>query len=100
MCTGSEGPFSGRVSSAAVFLPLTQNPRIDPALGTRHRASVGVTEELDAIAVVVSEERGQVSVAAAGTLTRDLDETMLRKVLLNYLGRPTKARGGKKKGRK
>ncbi len=79
---------NGRISSAAVFLPLTQNPRIDPSLGTRHRAAVGITEELDAIALVVSEERGQVSVAAGGVLTRDLDETMLRKVLQNYLATP------------
>lgn len=78
----------GRISSAAVFLPLTQNPRIDPSLGTRHRAAVGITEEVDAIALVVSEERGQVSVAAGGVLTRDLDEAMLRKVLQNYLATP------------
>jgi diadenylate cyclase len=76
----------GRITAAAVFLPLSQNPRLDPLLGTRHRAAVGITEELDAIALVVSEERGQVSIAEGGSLTRDLDETMLRKVLLNYLG--------------
>jgi uncharacterized protein (TIGR00159 family) len=80
----------GRISAAAVFLPLSQNPRIDASLGTRHRAGVGATEELDAIAIVVSEERGQVSIAEGGKLTRDLDETMLRKVLLNYLGGPKK----------
>jgi diadenylate cyclase len=84
----------GRIASAAVFLPLTQNPRLDPSLGTRHRAGVGVTEELDAIAIVVSEEKGQVSIVEGGTLTRDLDEAMLRKVLLNYLGRPTKPAAG------
>ena len=55
----------GRLSAAAVFLLLTQNPRLDPSLGTRHRAAVGATEEVDAIAIVVSEERGQVSVAEA-----------------------------------
>lgn len=87
----------GRISAAAVFLPLSQNPRIDPSLGTRHRAGVGVTEELDAIAIVVSEERGQVSIAESGKLTRDLDETMLRKVLLNYLGGPKK-KGAKQTG--
>lgn len=76
----------GRISAAAVFLPLTQNPRLDPSLGTRHRAAVGATEEVDAIAIVVSEERGQVSVAEGGTLTRDLDATMLRKVLQRYFG--------------
>jgi len=86
----------GRVTAAAVFLPLTQNPRLDPSLGTRHRAAVGITEELDAIAIVVSEERGQVSIAEGGTLTRDLDEPMLRKVLLNYLGPKKKKAKGKK----
>ena len=82
----------GRVSAAAVFLPLSQNPRLDASLGTRHRAAVGITEELDAIALVVSEERGQVAIAEGGVLTRDLDEAMLRKVLLNYLGPSKKTR--------
>ena len=77
---------NGRISAAAVFLPLTQNPRLDPSLGTRHRAGVGATEEVDAIAIIVSEERGQISIAAGGTLTRDLDGPMLRKVLQRYFG--------------
>lgn len=76
----------GRITAGAVFLPLTQNPRLDPSLGTRHRAAVGVTEEVDAIAVVISEERGQISIAEGGTLTRDLDAAMLRKVLQRYFG--------------
>lgn len=76
----------GRISAAAVFLPLTQNPRLDPSLGTRHRAAVGATEEVDAIAIVVSEEKGQISIAEGGSLTRDLDAAMLRKVLLRYFG--------------
>ena len=89
----------GRVTAAAVFLPLTQSARLDPTLGSRHRAAVGITEEIDAIAIVVSEERGQVSVVEGGTLTRDLDEPMLRKVLLKYLG-PTKKPEGKGKDTK
>jgi diadenylate cyclase len=76
----------GRLSAGAVFLPLTQNPRLDPSLGTRHRAAVGVTEEVDAIAIVVSEERGMISVAEGGTLARDLDAATLRKVLQRYFG--------------
>ncbi len=84
----------GRISAAAVFLPLTQNPRLDPSLGTRHRAGLGATEELDCIAVIVSEEKGQVSIAEGGVLTRDLDEIMLRKVLQNYIATPRKS--GKK----
>jgi uncharacterized protein (TIGR00159 family) len=83
----------GRVMAAAVFLPLTQNPRLDPTLGSRHRAAVGATEEVDAIAIVVSEERGQISIAEGGTLTRDLDGAMLRKVLLRYFGpRPVRTK--------
>lgn len=76
----------GRVAAASVFLSLTQNPRLDPTLGTRHRAAVGATEEVDAIAIVVSEERGKISVVEGGVLTRDLDGAMLRKVLQRYLG--------------
>ncbi|MBI5508108.1 MAG: TIGR00159 family protein [Deltaproteobacteria bacterium] len=76
----------GRLTAGAVFLPLTQNPRLDPSLGTRHRAAVGATEEVDAVAIVVSEERGQISIAEGGALTRDLDPAMLRKVLTRYFG--------------
>lgn len=86
-----------RASAASVFLPLTQNPRLDPSLGTRHRAAVGATEELDAIAIVVSEERGQISMVEGGVLTRDLDGAMLRKVLQRYLiSRPRKPNKAKK----
>ena len=86
----------GRVSAASVFLPLTQNPRLDPSLGTRHRAAVGATEELDAIAIVVSEERGQISIVEGGVLTRDLDGAMLRKVLQRYLGARPRQKSKKK----
>lgn len=83
----------GRISAAAVFLPLTTNPRLEQSLGTRHRAALGATEEIDAVAIVVSEERGQISIAEGGALTRDLDAAMLRKVLQRYFGpRPTKTR--------
>lgn len=89
----------GRISAASVFLPLTQNPRLDPSWGTRHRAAVGITEEVDAIALVVSEERGQVSIAEGGSLTRDLDSTMLRKVLQQYIGvAPRRGRLGRLRG--
>jgi uncharacterized protein (TIGR00159 family) len=86
----------GRIAAAAVFLPMTQNPRLDPALGSRHRAAVGVTEEVDAVAIVVSEERGQISISEGGTLTRDLDGAMLRKVLQRYFGpRPARPKRGR-----
>ncbi len=63
----------GRVAAAACFLPLTMNPELSRILGTRHRAAIGVTEEADCIAIVVSEERGVVSVAARGRLESEVD---------------------------
>jgi diadenylate cyclase len=67
-----------RVAAAACFLPLTVNPRLSRDLGTRHRAAIGLTEENDAIAVVVSEERGQIALAIDGGLERDLTTDQLR----------------------
>lgn len=77
---------NGRISAAAVFLPLTQNPQLEPSLGTRHRAAVGATEELDAVAIVVSEEKGKISIAESGQLRRDLDASTLRKELHRHFG--------------
>ncbi len=62
-----------RVTAAACFLPLTVNPRLGRELGTRHRAAIGLTEESDAVALVVSEETGQVSLAIDGQIDRELD---------------------------
>jgi len=67
-----------RVAAAACFLPLTVNPGLDRDLGTRHRAAIGVTEEGDAVAVVVSEERGEISMAVRGHLHRRLTPEELR----------------------
>lgn len=67
-----------RVAAAACFLPLTVNPRISRELGTRHRAAIGLTEENDAVAVVVSEETGQISLALDGRIERDLTPDALR----------------------
>ena len=63
----------GRIKAAACYLPLTLNPTLSRAFGTRHRAAVGITEESDALAVVVSEERGVVSLAEGGRILEDLD---------------------------
>lgn len=71
----------GRVAAAGVFLPLTANPSISKALGTRHRAAIGLTEEVDSVAVIVSEEQGKVSISVDGQITRDLDPPTLRQVL-------------------
>lgn len=70
-----------RLVAAGCFLPLTLGPGVSKMLGTRHRAAVGVTEESDAVVVVVSEETGAVSVAVEGKLTRDIDPTDLRELL-------------------
>lgn len=70
-----------RVAAAGCFLPLTDSPYLSRQLGTRHRAALGISEISDAVAVVVSEETGTVSVAEGGKLTRYLDEKNLRQIL-------------------
>lgn len=67
--------------AAKCLLPLSQRPDIDPALGTRHRAALGMSEQSDALIVVVSEETGMISYAENGKLTRGLTESLLRKKL-------------------
>jgi diadenylate cyclase len=67
-----------RVAAAACFLPLSMNPILSTQLGTRHRAGIGVTEETDAIAVIVSEETGGISLAVGGSIERDLTVEGLR----------------------
>ena len=67
-----------RVAAAACFLPLTVNPRISRELGTRHRAAIGLTEESDAVAVVISEERGEIALALDGGLERNVSADHLR----------------------
>ena len=68
----------GRVAAAACFLPLTVNPRLSRELGTRHRAAIGLTEESDAAAIVVSEESGFISIALDGEIERALSPDELR----------------------
>ena len=68
----------GRVAAAACFLPLTVNPRVSRELGTRHRAAIGLTEEGDAVAVIVSEETGLISLAIDGRIDRGLSPDDLR----------------------
>ena len=80
-----------RIAAAACFLPLTVNPKLDRDLGTRHRAAIGLTEECDAVAVVVSEERGEISLARHGNIVRGLtlDEMRARLQSLLLLQRMT-----------
>jgi diadenylate cyclase len=67
-----------RVAAAACFLPLTVNPRLSRELGSRHRAAIGITEENDAVAIVVSEETGQLSIVMDGKIERPLTPELLR----------------------
>jgi diadenylate cyclase len=67
-----------RIAAAACFLPLSMNPVLSTQLGTRHRAGIGITEETDAIAVIVSEETGAISIAVSGKIERDLSVEQLR----------------------
>jgi len=76
-----------RIAAAACFLPLSMNPVLSTQLGTRHRAGIGITEETDAIAVIVSEETGTISVAVAGKIERDLSVDELRRRIGELLGR-------------
>jgi uncharacterized protein (TIGR00159 family) len=71
----------GRVVAAGCFLPLTTNPNVSKTLGTRHRAAIGLTEETDAVVIVVSEEEGKISLVREGRITRDLDAGVLRSTL-------------------
>lgn len=72
-----------RILAAGCFLPLTLDPYLSKELGTRHRAAIGITEETDAVAIIVSEETGTISLAIGGKITRDLDGATLRAALQN-----------------
>jgi len=76
-----------KISAASVFLPLTKNPEISRELGTRHRAAIGITEDTDAVVIVVSEETGIISFAESGQIRRNLDAATLRVLLLRSVGK-------------
>jgi diadenylate cyclase len=76
----------GKIVAAGVVLPLSTNPDIAKDLGTRHRAGIGITDVSDAVAVIVSEERGEVSLAVGGKISRDITPATLRKMLSQLLG--------------
>jgi len=76
----------GRIKAASAYLPLTTNPSLSRTYGTRHRAAVGITEESDAVAIVVSEERGVVSLAENGKISEALDAQGLETLLVHLLG--------------
>jgi diadenylate cyclase len=77
-----------KIAAASCFLPLTLNPRLSKELGTRHRAAIGVTEDTDAVAVVVSEETGVISFVVNGEITRYLNSSRLRDLIKEALQPP------------
>ena len=83
----------GRIAAAACFLPLSMNPVLSTQFGTRHRAAIRITEETDAISVVVSEETAAISIAVGGAIERDITVEYLRERLSELLRRyvPTAA---------
>ena len=87
----------GQVYAAGCILPLTSNENVSAELGTRHRAALGISENSDAMVVVVSEETGQISIAMEGKLTRNYNRVTLREVLEKTLiGVPEEASNGKR----
>lgn len=95
-----------RVLAATCYLPLTDRIDLNKALGTRHRAAVGISEVSDSMTIVVSEETGEISIAYGGTLYRNLDAIELRKKLTSLQPvvpehrRARLRKGGKKNGKK
>ncbi len=84
-----------RIAAASCFLPLTLNPYLSKELGTRHRAAIGITQDTDAVAVIISEETGIISLAMRGEIKRHMDATQLREALheaLQPVGRSWAAR--------
>lgn len=79
---------NNRAAAASCFLPLTLNPRLSKELGTRHRAAIGITEDSDCIAVVVSEETGTISFVNRGQIQRNLDSVRLRALLKDAFAPP------------
>ncbi len=73
-----------KVIAAGCYLPLTEDADLSRWLGTRHRAAIGVTEVSDCISLVVSEERGEISMAVGGRLSQDLKEDQVKKLLIRY----------------
>lgn len=88
----------GRVSSAGCILPLTVRSDLPEGLGTRHRAAVGITEETDALVIVVSEETSTISVVLGGEMLRGLDAPRLRVLLREVLGGERKELSGAGEG--
>ncbi len=89
-----------RIPAAACFLPLTSDPYLSKELGTRHRAAIGITEETDCVAVVVSEETGKISAVVEGEITRNLDGPRLLRFLQKTLGTQEKGAAAREERRR
>jgi hypothetical protein len=89
-----------RIAKAGVFFPMPDTKVLDKSLGSRHRAGLGITEETDAVVVVVSEERGSISFCFNGNIVTNLDGASLRQALLGLFGQRGRKRGkpGQKRG--
>ena len=85
----------GKVAAAACFLPLTTNPELVSSLGTRHRAAIGITEESDCMAIVVSEVSGRISIASAGSIDQGVTLDRLRLRMIQHFGPVVSAPHGK-----
>ncbi len=77
--------IGNKIIAARCILPITENEHLDPSLGLRHRAAIGVTEETDALAIIISEERGKISYAENGELKRDISSAELSKMLEKFV---------------
>lgn len=75
----------GKLTKAGCFLPLSQNPELDKSFGTRHRAAIGLTEIVDAVVIVISEETGRVALASHGRIQEHIEASALRKELKRHL---------------
>jgi diadenylate cyclase len=84
-----------RIAKAGVFFPMPDTKVLDKSLGSRHRAALGITEETDAVVVVVSEERGSISFCFNGNIVSNLDGASLRQALLGLFGQRARRRSGK-----
>jgi diadenylate cyclase len=89
----------GRVWQAGAFLPITPGPQLDRTLGARHRAALGLSEETDAVVVVVSEERGSISLCFNGNIVRNLDANSMREALFGLFYRKHKRKRKKRAAR-
>lgn len=77
--------INNRIAAAGCFLPLTENKELNKTLGTRHRAALGISENSDALIIVVSEETGVISLAVNGKLTRNYDKSKLKNILIRII---------------